>query len=48
MSRAAVLFAQGLEECEGLIVVDLLRRAKIMSRYELTAPSIIRISDNMM
>ena len=29
MSRAAVLFAQGLEECEGLIVVDLLRRAKI-------------------
>ena len=39
MSRAAVLFAQGLEECEGLIVVDLL---------ELTAPSIIRISDNMM
>lgn len=29
MSRAAVLFAQGLEECEGLIVVDLLRRAHI-------------------
>ncbi len=29
MSRAVVFFADGFEECEGLIVVDLLRRADI-------------------
>lgn len=29
MSRAVIFFAQGLEECEGLIVVDILRRAGV-------------------
>ena len=27
MSKAVIFFADGLEECEGLLVVDLLRRA---------------------
>ena len=27
MSKAVIFFAPGFEECEGLIVVDLLRRA---------------------
>ncbi len=29
MSRAVVFFAEGTEECEALVVVDLLRRAKV-------------------
>ena len=29
MSKAVVFFAQGTEECEALLVVDLLRRAKV-------------------
>ncbi len=29
MSKAVVFFADGTEECEGLLVVDLLRRAKV-------------------
>jgi 4-methyl-5(b-hydroxyethyl)-thiazole monophosphate biosynthesis len=29
MARAIIFFAQGLEECEGLIVVDILRRAHV-------------------
>ena len=33
MSRAAVLFAQGLEECEGLIVVDLLSESENRNRH---------------
>lgn len=27
MSKAVIFFAPGLEECEGLLVVDILRRA---------------------
>ena len=30
MSKAVVFFAEGTEECEALLVVDLLRRAKVM------------------
>jgi len=44
MSRAVVFLADGFEECEGLIVVDLLRRAgvevttaSIMGRKEVTS-----------
>ena len=29
MSKAVVFFAEGTEECEALLVVDLLRRAKV-------------------
>ena len=29
MSKAVIFFAEGLEECEGLLVVDLLRRAGV-------------------
>ena len=29
MSKAVIFFAQGLEECEGLLCVDLLRRAGV-------------------
>ena len=29
MSKAVVFFADGTEECEALLVVDLLRRAKV-------------------
>ena len=29
MSKAIVFFADGFEECEGLLVVDLLRRAGV-------------------
>lgn len=29
MSKAVIFFAQGLEECEGLLCVDLLRRASV-------------------
>ena len=29
MSKACVFFADGLEECEALIVVDVLRRAGV-------------------
>ena len=29
MSKAVIFFADGFEECEGLLVVDLLRRGKI-------------------
>lgn len=29
MKKAVILFADGVEECEGLLVVDLLRRAKV-------------------
>ena len=29
MSKAVVFFAEGTEECEALVVVDLLRRAKV-------------------
>ena len=36
MSKACVFFADGLEECEALIVVDVLRRAGV----EVTTASI--------
>ena len=29
MARALIFFAPGLEECEGLIVVDVLRRSHV-------------------
>ena len=29
MAKAVVFFAEGTEECEALLVVDLLRRAKV-------------------
>ena len=29
MSKAVVFFADGTEECEALLVVDLLRRARV-------------------
>ena len=29
MSKAVVFFADGTEECEALLVIDLLRRAKV-------------------
>ena len=29
MSKAVVFFAEGTEECEALLVVDLLRRGKV-------------------
>ena len=32
MSKAVVFFAEGTEECEALLVVDLLRRAKVEDR----------------
>ena len=32
MSKAVVFFAEGTEECEALLVVDLLRRAKVRRR----------------
>ena len=35
MSKAVVFFAEGTEECEALLVVDLLRRAKV----EVTVPA---------
>ena len=42
MSKAVVFFAEGTEECEALLVVDLLRRAKV----EVTvALSLIHISE---
>lgn len=56
MSRVAVLCAQGLEECEGLIVVDILRRAKIETdiisvdenREVISSHNIHFISDNVL
>ena len=33
MSKAVVFFADGTEECEALLVVDLLRRAKVESSW---------------
>ena len=32
MSKAVVFFAEGTEECEALLVVDLLRRASKIGR----------------
>ena len=40
MSKACVFFADGLEECEALIVVDVLRRAGV----EVTTASIRPVS----
>ena len=40
MSKAVVFFAEGTEECEALLVVDLLRRAKAVSYTHLTLPTI--------
>ena len=50
MSKAVVFFADGTEECEALLVIDLLRRAKVevtvasaMGRKS-SAPSIAAIA----
>ena len=49
MSKAVLFFADGTEECEALLVADLLRRAKVeviiasaMGRRALVSPSITR------
>ena len=51
MSKAVVFFADGTEECEALLVVDLLRRAKVevivasaMGRRELVSSHKIRLT----
>ena len=51
MSKAVVFFADGTEECEALLVVDLLRRAKVevivasaMGRRELVSSHNIRLT----
>mgnify|MGYP000832319505 CR=1 FL=1 len=37
MSKAVIFFAPGLEECEGLLCVDLLRRSGAVSYTHLRA-----------
>ena len=51
MSKAVVFFADGTEECEALLVVDLLRRAKVevivasaMGRRELVSSHNIHLT----
>ena len=51
MSKAVVFFADGTEECEALLVVDLLRRAKVevivasaMGRRELVSSHKIHLT----
>jgi len=51
MSKAVVFFADGTEECEALLVVDLLRRAKVevlvasaSGRRELVSSHKIRVT----
>ena len=53
MSKAVVFFADGTEECEALLVVDLLRRAKVevivasaMGRRELVSTSAITLQSS--
>ena len=51
MSKAVVFFADGTEECEALLVIDLLRRAKVevtvasaMGRKELVSSHKIHLT----
>ena len=50
MKKAVIFFADGFEECEGLVVVDLLRRAgievataSVMGRKEITSSHSIKL-----